>query len=97
MATPSRPSTYHRDRGCAHNQEPDPTCFHLSKQEQPFHVDLLFTPVEWGLEGVQHRSYKAVVLVAKPVIVDQVPDSACIVAGQGRWLTPTRWFRGACW
>jgi hypothetical protein len=25
------------------------------------------------------------------------PWQGCITAGQGRWLTPTRWCRAACW
>ena len=57
MASQGRPSAYHRDRVCERNGEPDPTYFHLWKRDQPYHIDLLFTPAEWGLEGVQVGSY----------------------------------------
>ena len=62
MVSQSRPSAYHRARQCARNEEPEPTFFHQRKASLPFHVDLLFTPVEWDLSSVtvgRHEDYTA--------------------------------------
>ena len=79
MASQGRPSAYHRDRGCARNQEPDPTYFHLWKREQPYHIDLLFTPAEWSLAAVEVGSYTD---DTGTRISDHVPVTAVVTPGQ---------------
>ena len=75
MASQGRPSAYHRDRVCERNGEPDPTYFHLWKRDQPYHIDLLFTPAEWGLEGVQVGRFGD---YTEPRISDHVPVVATL-------------------
>ena len=76
MAAQGRPSAYHRARKCERDQEPDPTYFHLWKQERPHHIDLLFTPADWGLDRVEVGSFTA---YTEARISDHVPVLAELV------------------
>ncbi len=84
-------SAYHRRTGREHAElEDDPTSYHLWREERPFHMDFVFVPEDWRIDGVDVGSYEDYCLTKlsdhMPVVVtlEAVPSNARVSAlGRG--------------
>ena len=79
-------SAYHRRNGREHVEpEDDPTSYHLWREERPFHMDFVFVPEDWRVDGVDVGSYEDYCLTKlsdhMPVVVtlDPAPSTAPIL------------------
>ena len=72
-------SAYHRRYEREHAEpEDDPTSYHLWREDRPFHMDFIFVPQDWPIEGVDVGSYEDYCLTKlsdhMPVVVTLEPQ-----------------------
>jgi endonuclease/exonuclease/phosphatase family metal-dependent hydrolase len=80
-------SAYHRRNGREHaEREDDPTSYHLWRAERAFHMDFVFVPEDWRVDGVDVGSYEDYCLTKLsdhvPVVVtlETAPSAAPVLS-----------------